>query len=347
MNLLISSFSQVNFSYLNNYSLPSLTPMQKRIITLVTAAFACLALAYVVIKRCYFKEVDIEETPKLKAKEIQANEIEESIKEEDLVLSSPYLSPSLLDFGQVRKGTDGGEAPDFMGLRTGDITVIDNEKLWTATFSCCIHTTESKVEILKFIKSICIKLDLFPNTKRQYLMPFCRLYNNLVHLHDSLPGETKEKEVKIYWNQNIEEVLFPYFLNNEDVEIDNLLFAIVPGESIDSPFQASIMDFTRQLQFVGVDKDKIMKDLQSEVKRLSQAVLGKDILSEVKKEIDSLMEWDIPLMQDAQTFTLQNNLRIQLLAMEAKGEKIDFEGMDADARSQFLQDSFKSKLKSV
>src|SRR4029077_11382771 len=56
MNIFLNSLSKTNFPSFNDYSLPLLTPLQKKTIAIAAAVFACLALAYVLIQRFYFKE---------------------------------------------------------------------------------------------------------------------------------------------------------------------------------------------------------------------------------------------------------------------------------------------------
>src|SRR4029077_13128754 len=56
MNIFFNSLSTNNSPFFNDYSLPLLTPLQKKTIAIAAAVFACLALAYVLIQRFYFKE---------------------------------------------------------------------------------------------------------------------------------------------------------------------------------------------------------------------------------------------------------------------------------------------------
>lgn len=56
MNIFINSLSKIKISFVNDYALPILTPLQKKIIAIAAAVFACLTLAYVLIRHCYFKE---------------------------------------------------------------------------------------------------------------------------------------------------------------------------------------------------------------------------------------------------------------------------------------------------
>src|SRR4029077_4223933 len=56
MNIFFNSLSTNNSLSFNDYSLPLLTPLQKKTIAIAAAVFACLALAYVLIQRFYFKE---------------------------------------------------------------------------------------------------------------------------------------------------------------------------------------------------------------------------------------------------------------------------------------------------
>src|SRR4029077_21123822 len=56
MNIFFNSLSTNNSPSFNDYSLPLLTPLQKKTIAIAAAVFACLALAYVLMQRFYFKE---------------------------------------------------------------------------------------------------------------------------------------------------------------------------------------------------------------------------------------------------------------------------------------------------
>src|SRR4029077_2844818 len=56
MNIFFNSLSTNNSLSFNDYSLPLLTPLQKKTIAIAAAVFACLALAYMLIQRFYFKE---------------------------------------------------------------------------------------------------------------------------------------------------------------------------------------------------------------------------------------------------------------------------------------------------
>src|SRR4029077_20779541 len=56
MNIFFNSLSTNNSPSFNDYSLPLLTPLQKKTIAIAAAVFTCLALAYVLMQRFYFKE---------------------------------------------------------------------------------------------------------------------------------------------------------------------------------------------------------------------------------------------------------------------------------------------------
>lgn len=271
------------------------------------------------------------------------NKLEKSTDQEKFL---PYDAPVLLSFGKVREGKDGGKAPTFTGMRAGTTTGISNKKLYPAGFACCFHTSESRMEILNFITHIRAKDDYrFANSapsSDNYPMSLWRLYNHLVRLHNALPGDSKAKEVKIYWNERLENLLFPYFFKEENEKsniIGTLLFAIIPGEKCASPFQSSNIDFTYQLEFVGFGKDKLIKEMEKELNRLSCAVMGKNILPEIDQKIACLLPLaykENPLMKDAHAYTLRNNLRLHLLALETENKTLNFDEMQEDEIKQLL-----------
>lgn len=161
----------------------------------------------------------------------------------------------LLAFGQFRKGTGEGEPPNF----TATCDVIESEKLYTAAFACCFHTTESHQEIWKLINGICIEdkkrtCSFTVSENDNFPVSHGRWYNNLVSLHDALPGEPKAKSVKIYWNDRVKDILFPHLFNNENIDVTDLVFAQTAGEANQGLFQAPEIDFSKQLQFVGIGK---------------------------------------------------------------------------------------------
>ena len=60
---------------------------------------------------------------------------------------------------------------------------------------------------------------------------------------------------------------------HEEANVEKLLFAIIPGKPVESPFQAEKMDFTHQLQFIGFDVTSRVK-LKDEIDQFSQVVLN-------------------------------------------------------------------------
>ncbi len=176
----------------------------------------------------------------------------------------PIILPPLLELGLVRMNKDNGELPHFTTIAD----VIDTEVLHAAGFACCFHTTESTQEIYDLIGEIQFNISPHKPSTRTFWESRNRLFNNLVHLHDALPGKEKEKEVKIYWSERAEQTLIPHLLKNENVDINDLVFTLVPGNIEESPFQSKTIDATQQLQFVGIGKDKIIKDLEDEIKAL-------------------------------------------------------------------------------
>lgn len=291
------------------------------------------------------------EQPKIveeKEEEATPNPIHLEIPQED-EKPLPYHPIDLLPFGRARIGVDGGALPDFMGLLSIDgIHTCSMKKLWAGAFTCCFHTTESQKEILNALIDIGTKHDpyrgpkgmftAFEGEKRPRGNWLNFMYNNLVRLHDAVPGESKAKKVKIYWSDRLENELFPELFEEKPIQVRQLLFTIVRGEEIDSPFQDLDIDFTQQLQFVGLNKDKIMWELQDEIQRLSEKVLGKNVVEEVSRLIESLAQDDDNLLiKDASRFTALNKLRIRLSALEQENKSIDFDAKDpAGKREYFL-----------
>lgn len=207
-------------------------------------------------------------------------------------------------FGKVRAGTGEGTVPNLMGMRDlGGITVTDTNKLVTMAFTCCFHTTESIEEIEQVIQRICEQNDpiygLFSNsTKKIYCESNHRLQNNLIRLHDALPGHDEAKAVKIYWNEQVEKALIPHFLKNEKIDLNDLAFILTDGEECDSPFQAEAMDFENQLQFVMRDREKILEHMITEIKQFCLNIL-KDA-----KSVDKLWE-EIKFQQEPSSLFLK------------------------------------------
>jgi hypothetical protein len=247
----------------------------------------------------------------------------------------------LLMAGAARKGTGMGEAPSFTGIQYfKKDTVIETSQLLAAAFACCFHSTESQEEILKLIREIRVENDPIAKSlriERGYGESFAYLYNNLVKLHHALPGESKAKEVKIYWNTHAEKTLIPY-LFQEEIELDNLVFAFLSGEECRSPFQAEKMNFQEQVQFVGLGKDKIFSDMKEKIEVLSQELLGKNIFEELH-EIEGL-EKDVkyPLLLRAYHYTWQNHVIHNLLAMHRQNKKINMNEMDKESQTAFLKE---------
>jgi hypothetical protein len=241
--------------------------------------------------------------------------------------SSAYNSQNpLLTQGKFRLSQDQNEPPNFTSI----CDVIASEMLWSAAFACCFHTSESFNEIWALIKKCNInERNKIQSSHPMFALPprteineesCVRFYNNLCHLHDNMPGDTKLKSAKIYWNDRVEEILFPLFFN-DNVNIDDLIFIITPGEgfiSIDQgntpgkapyPYQAEKMVFTRQLQFVGTGKAKIFECLKNDIEILAKQVQGATI-----KAKEQVTEETNALMADAEYYTYLCNLHSELLA---------------------------------
>ena len=183
-------------------------------------------------------------------------------------------------FGKFIQSKDNRPLPSLIGLQTGNITVIEQYHDLTTAFASCFHTTESHQEILDRITALRIKNDSYAEmfgAKSAYCESFTRLMNNLIRLHECLPGEKAKKEVKIYWNENIETILFPYLFKIDNIKIEDLVFEIIPGEHADSHFQAAEMNFEKQLQFVDLATAEFKARLHSEYVELVENVCGVSI----------------------------------------------------------------------
>lgn len=214
-------------------------------------------------------------TPTLSPRqEVVKNEVQEELgagksaepKDEHLPSLDLY---KLLTLGEARKGAGKGAYPSveeiqYFGNPHG--AVKETEQMYTAIFACCFHTSESHEEIHDLLLGIRKKMDhpfFSEGHAPVYAESFARLYNNLVKLYDKLPGGMHAREVKIYWSKSVEEILIPYLFKHDltDSEVNELFFSIIEGEAVDSPFQAPIMDFKKQLQFIDLNEDGIYADL--------------------------------------------------------------------------------------
>lgn len=259
--------------------------------------------------------------------EFQPEESKKPIKKSPSILERRPL----LQMGQIREGTGEGQPVSRMGkmfFRDG-MTIISNKKIITAGFASCFHTTESHKEIFDLIYGIREKND----PSRQFFNPsgekiaytdsiYTKFRNNLAHLHQALPGKPHEKSAKIYWSDEVENELFPLFFFNEKCFIDDLVFAIIPGDEIRSDFQAEKTDFSRQLQFIGVGQEKILTELDNEISSLSEQVLGENILNDLLAKIG---DEENPLMLRAATYTFLYKGLERLKNMAPELEKLPIE----------------------
>src|SRR4029077_3017772 len=112
MNIFLNSLSKTNFPSFNDYSLPLLTPLQKKTIAIAAAVFACLALAYVLIQRFYFKE---------------GNQAENQEKELD---KTPEIAKNILipkDSKDSPKSKESGEVEDELKIDLKTIACVSKE----------------------------------------------------------------------------------------------------------------------------------------------------------------------------------------------------------------------------
>jgi len=252
----------------------------------------------------------------LKKEEVEQEKV--IIKQEEEIVAFDESSFPLLKYGDVLKGVNQDEKPPSnVGIKMGNITSISSNKMLSYAFASVFHTTQSHKEILNFIRSInSTRKLLIQNAWENKYGPIIKLfihqsvsnhiphylYNNLFHLHEKLPGESSEKTVKIYWNERAEKILIPYFLEHENVDIDDLVFMIVEGEKQDNHCQAKEWDPKKQLQFVGIGKEKIFDDLKKEISKLTNE--PKEIFYEKS---------DNPFMDQALYYTNLSSYRDSLL----------------------------------
>lgn len=241
--------------------------------------------------------------------------------------------------GEFRINEDGGALPSNIGIRAKGttITVLDEKNSFSFPFACCFHTSESQDEILKLLLEINTKLlthNVF-DVKEGVSPAFTgKLINNLANLHALLPGEPHQKSAKIYWNEQAEEILLPLLFKNGNVDFNDLVFALTPGGEGISQFQADEMDFTNQLQFVGIGKKNILENLKKEIEQISNEIFSKSILEELE---NGLPEKPNRLMSDAASFTLRYNLKSNLLNLRAQNKKIDFDGMSPEDKNNLIE----------
>ena len=314
-----------------NISSPLIIRQNKKILMIASFIIGFAAACYLIHRYYYFKAEPLKHAQKI-GKKIEQQE------------ASPL--PILIS-GKGLKGSSKGEPPNFEGINNIHDLVIDSEKLWTGAVACCFHTTQSHQEIYGTLRGIRIKMDprsWLPDYKPgAYIESFSRLYNNLAHLHTALPGESKAKEVKIYWSESVEKELIPFLFMNENIDIDRLSFAIISGEKVNSPFRG-IMDFGNQLQFIGIDneKDELIEKSMKECENLSQEILGKNIFAADYEEFHNwakLISEEIknPLICRAFTLTLYLNMRFNLLSLQERQIKINIDEMPADERTHFFK----------
>ncbi len=290
------------------------------------------------------------DAPEIQSKdEIQPEKKDEVQPKQPDAADEPFSMPKLLSFGKCRMGNGGGDTPNFEGIQYFKRdTVIDTDKLLTAAIACCFHTTESHQEIYNILRTIRIKIDpaaeIF-GPREHYCESFNNLYNNLVRLHDALPGERKAKKVKIYWSESVEKILIPYLLKNENINVENLLFAILPGEGVAQPFQDPSMDFSHQLQFVEVGAEQTKK-LAAECLNLSKKNLQGWIFFKdqefsvlIKQQTEQI---DNPLMKKATNFRALLNIRSNLLALQAQPMRIILRRYSPQDRSNFFKSLFEA-----
>ncbi len=242
-------------------------------------------------------------------------------KIERTILPEPLLSD-----GKVRKGTEGhfieqtkrfGEGPRKMadGTISYLLSISDPVEDMTANFAISFHTDESLNEILKLLTDIYKKvpITLFEEPKEKLSPPvISNLHTNFVNLHLALPGKELQKEAKIYWNEQALRVLIPHFFKEaKQVDINDLVFATIQGETSQSPFQAEKM-CDDQLQFAGIGKQVIFAEIARQIEEASKK-LPEEAVKTIKAKIPQ-KQYDNPLMKDASHYAYQRELLKQLNA---------------------------------
>lgn len=261
--------------------------------------------------------------------------------------TTPLIVPSLLALGEVRKNSTPGEPPSLEGITFSESrSVMENA---TAAFARCFHTSESHEEIYQLLRNIREKMDRDFDGTRLYVGDFEVLYNNLINLHNALPGEEGKKEIKIYWSKSVEEGLIPYlFEEHEEADVKKLLFAIIPGKPVESPLQAEKMNFNHQLQFIGFDFDlDMIKRLENEIERFSQEVLNVDrdvmegphleFLKEALTEENFEKYMKDPLIGKAFYMTGMTNILLNLQDLQAKSKEFDLFTLPPEEINPFLK----------
>lgn len=220
------------------------------------------------------------------------------LKEENFeIISFGVLQKGvLLRKGENQKTTSG----TFFGTR--HYPTINLEELRAFGMCGIIHTDQSVEEISTLLNEIYLTSNgrKLPNGK----VVICgnthhRLWNNIIALHNELPGEEAKKTSKIYWSERLEKILIPHFMKNENVPIDDLVFATIEGDLFEkagngeAPFQGENLKPQEQLQFIGIGKEKIFAELKKEIRELQ----NNDLIPELKNPSDN------PLLRSAQEYT--------------------------------------------
>lgn len=245
--------------------------------------------------------------------------------------SSILERKKLLSMGQPRKGKEGSKpvssksGPELLSV---GIYVTNIRKSLTSDFASCFHTTESRKEINDLIQNILKKNKPTKITDTASKLDYAEsiyyfFLNNQAHLHEALPGNHGEKSAKIYWSSDVENELFPHFFFNENCNIYDLVFATIPGSEVHEPLQSKEVNFSKQLQFIGIGKSKIFKELTAEISELSKKVLGENVLEELKnRNISS--ETNL-LMKQAENFTFLYKALEKLKNSASELEKLPIE----------------------
>ena len=259
---------------------------------------------------------------------------------------------SLLSFhGDVRKSTTAGNPPASVKLNNVDDNDIMPQQLWTTAFACCFHTNESHAEIHQLLMNIRKKMG-HDDEDPYFVSSFRNLYQNLVWLHDKLPGEPTKKAAKIYWNKAVEEKLIPcLFRDTYGLSFDNMLLILTSGEITTNEFQAQQMLPDLQLQFVNIDKPKVMDLVDAQADFLLKELMGEDETSDdlISETWQSILKKDRNLenlkdsgdiMSSAFTSTTTMFVYVNLQPLKAQSRRLEMGKMTREEQIEILAEVF-------
>lgn len=264
-----------------------------------------------------------------------------------------FENSSAYPYGLGRRQQWNGIPPFFVDADIASTSDSARRQNLVATFACCFHTEECFAEIDQLLMRMIG--DEIPSSdhsdfdadevKSEEAVQI--LLDNLTRLHDALPGDMHAKRMKIYWSQAVEEELIPHLIKKKECAINSLLFVISAGETNDSPFQASTMQFNQQLHFKGIDDEEghkaLLNQLTQQVRQLSEKTLNVDICGLLEASIKEIVGEDIheialenDLLRTAILFSFKATLVHHLNDFVKSGESFDISLLASDERRAFL-----------